>query len=109
MTADRDAKGATSEPCPACTYFRLKDMTCTKCGYPYVRPPATPPAPDPASACHWRADDDGNWDTDCGQCFCLTDDGTPTDHGLRYCGYCGLALVSVPYEPEPDEEAARDR
>ena len=41
--------------------------------------------------CHWKADFDGNFDTDCGQCFSLTA-GTIAENGMKFCCYCGKPL-----------------
>lgn len=41
--------------------------------------------------CDWREDEDGNWDTGCGQKHVLLDGG-PTDNHMRYCCYCGSRL-----------------
>lgn len=44
--------------------------------------------------CAWRYDiEDGAWRSDCGR-LCVLDDGTPADHGMRHCCYCGAALVT---------------
>ena len=49
--------------------------------------------------CHWTEDGDGNYDTDCGQAFCMTD-GTPEENHMKFCCYCGKALESVAYREE---------
>lgn len=41
--------------------------------------------------CRWTVDQDGSWDTGCGEKFQFTEGG-PFDHGLEYCGYCGQTL-----------------
>lgn len=46
--------------------------------------------------CHWTADEDAVWSTDCGQAFILNDGG-PTDNGMKHCCYCGEKLVEVTY------------
>ena len=54
---------------------------------------------DPA-VCHWRGDEDGNWDTDCGECFCV-EEGTPQENTYNFCPSCGKKLVEIAYrDPE---------
>jgi hypothetical protein len=53
------------------------------------------------STCLWREDGDGNYDTDCGCCFVLNA-GCPEENDMRFCCYCGSALVSVKYTPEEE-------
>lgn len=44
--------------------------------------------------CVWQQDkDDGSWDTDCGNKFCI-ESGTPGDNRMLFCCYCGAALVT---------------
>lgn len=43
-------------------------------------------------ACEWRQDDDGSWDTDCENKFCI-EEGTPEENGMRFCCYCGKKLM----------------
>lgn len=47
-----------------------------------------------STECNWREDVDGNWHTDCSQCFVLTS-GSPDDNGMKFCCYCGSALVEI--------------
>ncbi len=42
--------------------------------------------------CFWRADDDGIWNTTCGEMFVICNDDGPVDNGFRFCAYCGGAL-----------------
>ena len=49
--------------------------------------------------CVWKADEDGNWHTECGNLFILND-GTPADNGMKYCCYCGKPLKQNVYEEE---------
>ena len=52
------------------------------CGAPDVR------------KCKWTQDaDDGSWDTDCGEKFCI-EERTPKENGMRFCCYCGAELVT---------------
>lgn len=48
--------------------------------------------------CHWREDEDGNWETGCG----LLVDG-PIQNGQKFCGYCGANLVPVRFDEEADD------
>lgn len=54
--------------------------------------------------CVWREDEDGNWDTRCGEKFILME-GTPKDNRMNYCPYCGgeLSEVSFSYPKDDDE------
>jgi hypothetical protein len=61
----------------------------------------------PAPTCAWREDEhDATWHTECGQMWQFNDGG-PTENKQRFCGYCGSALVGVPFvyadESEPAE------
>ena len=42
-------------------------------------------------SCLWIEDNDGNWDTSCGEYFTLNE-GTPKENGMKYCCYCGKRL-----------------
>lgn len=43
--------------------------------------------------CRWRQDeDDGAWDTTCGERFEIID-GTPQENGMKFCCYCGKELA----------------
>jgi hypothetical protein len=54
--------------------------------------------------CTWTEDDEGNWDTQCGEKWCFIE-GTPTENHCRFCAYCGGRLVEVRYvEPPIDED-----
>ena len=58
----------------------------------------------PRESCHWTEDDDGNWETECGNAFCL-EDGPPKENSMRYCCYCGRKLEEVLYvEPQSGKE-----
>jgi hypothetical protein len=56
--------------------------------------------------CKWEEDNDANYDTDCGQTFCMTD-GTPKENDFKYCTFCGRVIEEVPYmvEESIDEES----
>jgi hypothetical protein len=51
--------------------------------------------------CQWSEDEDGNWETACGQTFVLSE-GTPSENSFKFCCYCGKQLCEVPWV-EPDE------
>lgn len=60
------------------------------------------------SQCSYADLDSNNWQTDCGNNFCLFDGG-PKDNQMEYCCYCGKPLIEKPYKDEPIdwEEAMR--
>lgn len=41
--------------------------------------------------CVWTENDSGWWETTCQNSFVL-DNGTPKDHGMNFCPYCGREL-----------------
>lgn len=43
------------------------------------------------SSCEWQADDDGTWDTGCGEKHVFEVDG-PRENNYRFCPYCGRPL-----------------
>jgi hypothetical protein len=43
------------------------------------------------TACGWGEEEFGNWETDCGKCWQLTD-GTPEENEMKFCPFCGLEL-----------------
>ena len=56
--------------------------------------------------CHWTDDTDPDfnvWRTDCGEAFTFLEAG-PTENKMRFCCYCGLALVVVPRPPDVLED-----
>jgi hypothetical protein len=56
----------------------------------------------PELNCRWIEDEEGNWNTQCGQKFTWTV-GTPSDNGARWCLYCGKALKEIKYVVAADE------
>ena len=46
--------------------------------------------------CVWQADDEGTYETSCGQAFVFTCDG-PRENGARFCMYCGKRLEARVY------------
>jgi len=55
---------------------------------------------DPAT-CVWAEDENGIYETECGNAFELND-GTPADNGMTYCCYCGKLIKESFYEPLHD-------
>lgn len=50
--------------------------------------------------CGWTHDDDGTWETGCGNSFILLDD-TPMENDMKFCCYCGRHIDD---EPDGDSE-----
>ena len=42
--------------------------------------------------CEWKEEEDGNYETRCGDMFILLE-GTPKQNGINYCCYCGRGLI----------------
>ena len=57
---------------------------------------------DRPDSCRWTEDDEGDWSTQCDEVFFFFEGG-PIENRQRYCGYCGGAIIVVPYV-EPKEE-----
>jgi len=56
--------------------------------------------------CFWREDcDDEMWSTECGEGAAIED--TPAENGMRYCCFCGRALVQL-QELEPEITEVND-
>ena len=54
------------------------------------------------SDCHWEHNEEGYWETTCGNAFEVTE-GTPLENNMRFCCYCGKRLVEVgPVEVKDD-------
>ena len=49
--------------------------------------------------CNWDQDEDGIWQTDCGELFEINE-GTPGDNGMKFCCYCGRNLIERPFKYE---------
>lgn len=56
--------------------------------------------------CEWREDDEGVWDTACGQRFVFMAEEGPVANGMRFCCYCGECLRETQYAPPADEDDA---
>lgn len=53
----------------------------------------------PCARCVWREDENGNWETGCGETFCFDDGGVrPNKH--YFCPNCGKPIDEVKYEGE---------
>lgn len=50
--------------------------------------------------CEWKEDSDGNWDTFCGETFCL-EEGTPSENTYKFCPACGGVLKETKYQEPP--------
>ena len=46
--------------------------------------------------CLWTQDDDGSWDSECGNKF-IFEVGTPIENDFQFCPYCGKHL----FDKEP--------
>lgn len=53
--------------------------------------------------CAWRQDDDGNWNTACGEIFCYNDGG-PKENKTNFCQYCGKPVQAITYAPAQGEK-----
>ena len=53
------------------------------------------------NVCIWTEDENGPWTSDCGREFDIMD-GKPSENLMRFCCYCGKALVEKEFvEAEP--------
>lgn len=60
-----------------------------------------------APACEWEEDDDdGNYETACGNRFCIIE-GSPTNNRMRYCCYCGGRLAVAAPAQDSDDKGAK--
>jgi len=59
-------------------------------------------ATDPGT-CHWKDDGEGNWSTDCDNCFIIME-GNPEENDMLFCSYCGKTLVATCPDLWLDEE-----
>lgn len=46
------------------------------------------------ASCNWQEDDEGIYETECGEMFEFTASG-PDANGFVFCPYCGLELCEV--------------
>lgn len=49
-----------------------------------------------AKPCDWKEDEDGNWDTNCGQCMCF-EHAPPKEQGYKFCHGCGHPINFINY------------
>lgn len=56
----------------------------------------------PSRACVWTQSEYNLWETDCNGAF-EVNDGGPYDNDMRFCCYCGGALIERPYEDAEDD------
>jgi hypothetical protein len=61
--------------------------------------PQDPEAAD--QSCDWEQNEDGWWNTDCGNAFEFSD-GSPAYNQFTCCPYCGKALTETPYSEDDD-------
>ena len=54
-----------------------------------------------SDSCIWKPDNDGVYETSCGESFVFTADG-PKENGARFCLHCGKPLIALDREPEDD-------
>jgi len=47
--------------------------------------------------CTWTEDENGPWDTACGESYEIND-GTPEDNNMAFCCFCGKALKQKLFE-----------
>jgi hypothetical protein len=65
----------------------------------------------PAPTCHWMLEHDGEYyDTQCGQAFVMLNGGTPAEHKMQFCAYCGGKLIvgplsAIPYPSHTSEKS----
>lgn len=52
--------------------------------------------------CTWTPDDEGVWNTDCGEYFVISD-GTPSQNDMRHCCYCGDRLQEADAQRAKEE------
>lgn len=49
-----------------------------------------------AKPCAWKQDEDGNWDTKCGQFMCF-EYAPPKEHGYKFCHGCGHPINFITF------------
>lgn len=57
------------------------------------------------SICHWKENENGVWETGCGETLCL--DGPLKNHRYQFCPYCGSEIDSEIYMSKEDLEEER--
>ncbi len=61
-----------------------------------------------SKVCTWTEDDEGVWQTDCGEAF-FFNDGTPEENTMKFCCWCGAELQQVLYEDTQDGSTRQDQ
>jgi hypothetical protein len=74
---------------------------CENCGDPCDAVAIVNPS---CSSCDWEENEDGWWNTDCGNAFEFTD-GSPIYNEFKCCPYCGKTLTETPYSEDDDSSA----
>jgi len=46
--------------------------------------------------CFWEQDEDGIWQTDCGEMFEI-ETGTPLENKMKYCCFCAKPIKEIEY------------
>jgi len=54
-----------------------------------------------AGKCTWKEDDEGIWDTTCGEAFTFIE-GTPGENDMKYCCYCSKPLEEAKFEEDTE-------
>lgn len=62
---------------------------CESCGLGVFEPVSHQP-----KSCTWAVDDDGIWQTQCGNAFYFEVDG-PHENKFKFCPYCGSGMDAV--------------
>jgi hypothetical protein len=73
--------------CPTSINLDVLTAACNKVAYSIDRPYT--PAPE---TCIWSEDENGAWDTECGNKFELMSGEAPWRQGIKFCPYCGKSL-----------------
>jgi len=47
-----------------------------------------------SETCKWTYDENGAWDTECGNRFEITE-GTPHENNMHFCAFCGKRLEEI--------------
>jgi len=53
--------------------------------------------------CIWEEDEDGNWDSECGDSFVFVAGG-PEENNFTFCPYCGRCITSLPYAADEEDD-----
>lgn len=58
----------------------------------------------PLATCDWEQDQDGYWQSGCGQEFEFLTVSGPADNAFAYCPFCGKPLTEQPFVEEEVED-----